>query len=140
MWEWIQMTSVRLIDGRYNVRSAGGTNGTVNGAQCLVLNDLTQMKKLTLKNTREDSQIPTLNIEFQVNGVTYFTFNYVRPDQTIHTFDLETLVGNFGSPPLILNKGDTFNWRINAPNEPNNDDRTQWISAVWADVIGYPLP
>ena len=140
MWEWVQFISVENIDGRFNVRSTGGTNGTQNGAACEVMNDLTQMKTLTLKNTVEDVQVPTINVDFMVNGSVYFTFNYVRPDQAIHNFDLTTLVGNFGSPPLILNKGDTFNWRIIDGNRPNNSDRTHWISAVWADVIGYPLP
>jgi len=110
---------------------------TPGGDRIEILNDLTQMKTMTLKQTVFDAQVPTLTVDFRINNVIYFSHLHTNGNDNIFNFDLTTLVGNFGAPPLILSKGESMHISITDGNRLNNSDRLAFHISVWADVLGY---
>lgn len=143
IWSNWQVASNRNTTRQWNTYDRPGITDPplgLDGARVFIMNDLTQMKTATLKQNNIDFQVPTITVNFKVNGVSYFDHVHTNNDLTIFRFDLTTLVGNFGAPPLILNKGDTWAWSITDGNRLNASDIVGFRVTVWADVIGYPLP
>lgn len=142
IWSNWRITSQRNSERQWNAYDRSGQTdpfGDLLGTEILIMNDFMQMQTATLKQTQIDFQVPTLNVNFEVNGLVYFTHSAVNNDTGIKTFDLTTLQGNFGSPPLILNKGETWNWSIVDGNRLNASDRLGFRATVWAINTGYPL-
>lgn len=118
---------------RYAMYEAASRTGVNAGTQLVIANDLTQMKTATIKQNVLVGPV-TFNVYLVVNGLDYFADSHTDGDETIHEFDLTTLVGLFGSPPLIMNKGETIGWRTD-PTSTNR--RMSFVCALWADILGY---
>lgn len=141
IWSNWRIDSNRNSTRQWNAYDRSGgqiPGGTLDATEILIMNDFMQMQTATLKQTSIDFQVPTITVDFLVNGLVYFSHVHTNNDVTIKTFDLTTLVGNFGSPPLILNKGETWNWRIIDGPRLNTSDRVGFRTTVWAINTGYP--
>ena len=119
---------------RYAMYEAASKTGVNAGTQLVIANDLTQMKTATLKQNVLVGPV-TISFFLVVNGLDYFVDPHTDGDETIHEFDLTTLVGLFGAPPLIMNKGETIGWRTSVA--PNTNRRLSCVCALWADILGY---
>jgi len=112
----------------------------IEGVEAFALSDFTQLRQLTYKQHIVDFQVPTITLEFLVNGVAYFDVLHSNNDLAIKRVNLDTFVGNFGAPPLVLNKGETFGWRIVDGPRLNASDIVGFRTTVWGTILGYNLP
>lgn len=112
----------------------------IDGVEAFALSSFTQLRQLTYKQNIVDFQVPTITLEFLVNGAAYFDVVHSNNDLAIKRINLDTFNGNFGAPPLVLNKGETFGWRIQDGARLNNSDRVQFRTTVWGTILGYNLP
>ncbi len=125
---------------------AATRNGITNpvdpivGVSAFALSEFTQLRQLTYKQKVYDGQVPTITLEFLVNGNPYFDVVHNNGDESIHRINLDTFNGNFGAPPLVLNKGETFGWRIQDGPRLNASDRVGFRTTVWGTILGYNLP
>jgi len=135
--------SVENVTLRYHPFNASSNSNPSVGNWEAVLPERLEVHGIRVTQTIFDAQVPTLNVEFVTNGITYYNFAWANGDSP-KSVDLSTTNSNTLSPPpigsgeapLLMESEESLGFRITDGNRLNNSDRLRFAITIWG--IRFP--
>lgn len=141
-FDFPKLTSIENTTIRFHPFNQQLNSTSSVGAWEAVLLERTEIHEIRVEQTVFNNQVPTLDVEFVINGgLTYYNFAWANGDPP-KTVDLSTTNSNTlgpppaGEAPLIMEAGESLGFRIMDGNRPNNSDRLGFIVSIWG--IRFP--